>query len=70
MIKNLPFSAGDSGSIPGWGTKIPHASGQLSPGTATTGSSHFPLSLWPLYWSLFFLAWTIEQLVSLLSTYS
>ena len=32
MIKNLPFSAGDSGSIPGWGTKIPHASGQLSPG--------------------------------------
>ena len=28
---NLPSNAGDEGSIPGWGTKIPHASGQLSP---------------------------------------
>ena len=30
MVKNLPGSAGDTGSIPGWGTKIPHASKQLS----------------------------------------
>ena len=25
MVKNLPANAGDRGSIPGWGTKIPHA---------------------------------------------
>ena len=24
MVKNLPSNAGDVGSIPGWGTKIPH----------------------------------------------
>ena len=35
-VKNLPSNAGDAGSIPGWGTKIPHASGQLSPCTTTT----------------------------------
>ena len=23
--ENLPCNAGDAGSIPGWGTKIPHA---------------------------------------------
>ena len=28
---NLPYNAGDASSIPGWGTKIPHAVGQLSP---------------------------------------
>ena len=33
MVKNLPSSAGDMGSIPGWGTKILHAAGQLSPRT-------------------------------------
>ena len=32
--KNPPSSAGDTGSIPGWGTKIPHALRQLS--TSTT----------------------------------
>ena len=30
-VKNLPTYARDSGSIPGWRTKIPHAAGQLSP---------------------------------------
>ena len=25
MVENLPSSAGDVGSIPGWGTKSPHA---------------------------------------------
>ena len=24
VIKNLPANIGDSGSIPGWGAKIPH----------------------------------------------
>ena len=35
MVKNLPSNAGDSGLIPGHGTKIPHAAGQLSPHTTT-----------------------------------
>ena len=30
MVKTLPSNAGDKGLIPGWETKIPHASGQLS----------------------------------------
>ena len=33
MVKNLPSNAEDSSSIPGLGTKIPHASGQLNPRT-------------------------------------
>ena len=35
VIKNPPCNTADVGSIPG-GTKIPHASGQLSQPTATT----------------------------------
>ena len=31
VVKNLPFNAGDAGSIPGQGTKIPHNVGPLSP---------------------------------------
>ena len=30
MVKNPPCSSGDSGSVPGRGTKIPYATGQLS----------------------------------------
>ena len=30
MVKNLPSNAGDVGSIPGQGTKIPHDTKQLS----------------------------------------
>ena len=36
VVKNLPSNAGDTGSIPGPGTKIPHAKGQLSLRTTTT----------------------------------
>ena len=36
VVKNLPGNTGDLGSTPGWGTKIPHAVGQLSPHAATT----------------------------------
>ena len=36
VVKNLPSNAEDAGSIPGWGTKIPYAAGQLSPHAATT----------------------------------
>ena len=31
VVKNPPSNAGDWGLIPGQGTKIPHAAGQLSP---------------------------------------
>ena len=31
VVKNLPCNAGDAGSIPGWGTKIPHSAEHLSP---------------------------------------
>ena len=36
VVKNPPYNAGDTGSIPGQGTKIPHAVGQLSPRATTT----------------------------------
>ena len=36
MVKNLPANTGDVGSIPGWGTKIPHAARQLNPRATTT----------------------------------
>ena len=35
MGKNPPSNAGDTGSIPGQGTKIPHSTGQKSPCTTT-----------------------------------
>ena len=40
VIKNLPYNAGDSGSIPGQGTKIPYAAGQLSPHAKTAEPGH------------------------------
>ena len=40
VVKNPPSNAGDVGSIPGRGTKIPHAVGQLSPCAATTEPAH------------------------------
>ena len=43
MVKNPPSNAGDAGSIPGQGTKIPHAAGQLSPRAATAEPEHLNL---------------------------
>ena len=40
MVKNLPCNAGDSGSIPGQGTKIPHDTKQLSQWATTRESVH------------------------------
>ena len=40
MVKNPPSKAGNAGSSPGQGTKIPHAMGQLSPRAATTEPMH------------------------------
>ena len=52
MVKNPPSNAGDMGSIPGQGTKIPCAAGQLSLSTATT-ETHEPHPLSPCVpWSL------------------
>ena len=37
VVENLPYNEGNMGSIPGWGTKIPHARKQLlSPCPKTT----------------------------------
>ena len=36
MVKNPPCNAGDRDSIPGQGTKIPHAAEQLSTHAVTT----------------------------------
>ena len=36
VVKNLPCNAVNAGSIPGQGTMIPHAAGQLSPLAAST----------------------------------
>ena len=35
VVKNLPCNAGDVGSIPGWETKIPHATEQQNQPAAT-----------------------------------
>ena len=39
LVKNLPSNAGDVGSIPRWGTKIPPATGQLNPCATATESA-------------------------------
>ena len=36
VVENPPANAGDTGLIPGQGTKIPHTTGQLSPRAAST----------------------------------
>ena len=38
VFKNPPSEAGDVGLIPGWGDKIPHTTGQLSPPAVTRES--------------------------------
>ena len=40
VIKNLPHNVGDAGSIPGQGTKILHATVQLSPCATATELAH------------------------------
>ena len=40
VVKNRPSNAGNVGSIPGRGTKIPHALGQLSSCTTTREPAH------------------------------
>ena len=40
VVESLPSDAGDSGLILGWGTKIPHAVGQLSLCASMEGSTY------------------------------
>ena len=40
VVKDLHSSAGDMGSVPGLGTKIPHATGQLILPASTTEPAH------------------------------
>ena len=40
VVKNPRCNAGDVGSIPGQGTKIPHATEQLSQNTTTAEPAH------------------------------
>ena len=40
VVESLPSDAGDSGLIPGWGTKIPRAVGQLSLCASMEGSTY------------------------------
>ena len=40
VVKNPPSNTGDARSIPGQGTKIPHAAGQLRPCATTTELAH------------------------------
>ena len=48
VVKNLPSNAGDTGSIPCRGTKIPHATGQLSlRATMETQHSQKNPNCWP-----------------------
>ena len=58
VVENPPSNAGDAGLIPGQGTKIPHAAGQLSPRTTTTEPvrlnkrAHVPQTRAHVPWSL------------------
>ena len=40
VVKNTPSNAGDTGSIPGRGTKIPQATREIGPHTTTTEPTH------------------------------
>ena len=40
VVGSLPSNAGDAGSNPGWGTRMPHAARQLSPRATTTELAH------------------------------
>ena len=41
VVKNLPYNAGDTGSIPGWGTKIPRVAEEQSPCATTREFVHY-----------------------------
>ena len=47
MVKNLPSNGEDTSLIPGWETKIPHASGQLSWRATTAEPRHSGASALP-----------------------
>ena len=40
VVRNSLSNAGDTGLIPGWGTKTPHSTGQLNPRTSARKPAH------------------------------
>ena len=54
VVKNPPSNTGNVGSIPGLGTKIPHATGQLSPLTTTRILFWGRKMLWSIFLFLLF----------------
>ena len=51
-VKNLPWNAGDLGSIPGWGTRIPHAEEHLSLRAATAEPAHHDEPVHEPWWKI------------------
>ena len=51
VVENLPSNAGDVGLIPGWGTKILHAAGQLSLHTEKAMAPHSTTLAWNIPWT-------------------
>ena len=64
MVKNPPSHAGDVGSIPGWGTRIPYGAEQLSPSCphATTKTQCSQMNLFNIYYFYLFI-WMHQVLV-------
>ena len=52
MVKNLSCSAGDTGLIPGWRTKIPQAVEQLSPRASTIEPAHHSYRVRAVQWKV------------------
>ena len=46
MVEGLPANAGDVGSVPHLGTKIPHTTGQLGPFSTVTEPARLELVLY------------------------
>ena len=58
VVKNLPCNAGDAGSVPGRGTKIPYAVGNLATKTCYSQISFFFLRIGISSWGIdLFINW-------------
>ena len=61
VVKNPPSNARDAGLIPGQGTKIPHAAGQLSPCATTAEFARLNQSLHAANYTLWNLRTTTTE---------
>ena len=50
-VARIPCTAGDEGSVPSWGTKIPHAMGQRAHTATTERKRHYERVYVP-YWKI------------------